>query len=267
MGYRNYRDLCEKEIAELEVLYPITPNRDLARRYNISVDALQDYVAYPRGWKKDRKAVLVGSRNGRSLTEKQIGWIIRHYQNTKNEDIMQKFGIGESTLHRVARKHGLKKTKQFIKKCQQNATDLARVTCERYGVYEANAEYARKQWVKRKESGEPMSKWNVFQHGESNKTRLTPKRFKEAIDKAQKKRNETIRKERMRIRWGFPQKTKMKLVSGGHKRSAHRHLFRKKNYIVERGDNYIYYDEDTNRSPIMEANAHLWGLKVMPAYE
>ena len=245
----------------------MTPNRELAQRYGISVDALQDYVAYPRGWKKNRKAVLVGSRNGRSLTEKEIGWIVRHFQNTKNENIMRKFGIGESTLHRVARKYGLKKTKQFIRKCQRNATDLAHITCEKYGVYEQSAEYARQQWVKRKESGEPLSKWKVFMPGESNKTRMTPERFKQTIEKAHRKRNETIRKERMRINWGFPQKTKMKLVSGGHKRSAHRHLFRKKNYIVERGDNYVYYDEETNRSPMMEANAYRWGLRVMSAYE
>ena len=267
MAYRNYRELTDEEIAELEQLYPVTPNRELSRRYGISVDALQDYVAYPRGWKKDRKATQIGSRGGRRLTEREVAWIVRHYQHTKNDDIMQKFGIGESTLHSVARKHGLKKTRQFTKKCQQNAANIGAEVCREWGVYEQNAEYARQQWVERKASGEPMSRWRCLQKGESNKTRLSKKRYAECIQKARTTRNETIRKEKMRINWGLPQKTKLKLVSGGRQRAIHRHLFRKKNYIVDRGDNWVYYDAETQRSAKMEANAHRWGLKVMAADE
>ena len=56
---RNYRELSAAEVGEIAQLYPVTPNRVIARRYDISVDALQDYLAYPNGWKKDRKAVLI----------------------------------------------------------------------------------------------------------------------------------------------------------------------------------------------------------------
>ena len=264
MSYRNYRELSDEEIQKIGELYPVTPNRELARRFNVSVDAIQDYLAYPNGWKKNRKAVLIGSRKGRSLTEKEIGWIIRHYQNTKNEDILRKFGIGESTLHRVARKYGLKKTRQFMKKSQQAAANIGMAVCKEFGIYEQNAEYARQQWEERKASGEPLSRWKCFQPGESNKTRLSPKRYKECIEKSKVSRNETIRKERMRIRWGFEQKTKLKLVGGGSIRSSHRHLFRKAGYIVDRASNEVYFDEETVRHPIMEANAHKWGLKVLP---
>ena len=45
---------------------------------------------------------------------------------------------------------------------------------------------------------------------------------------------------------------------------SHRHLFRKFNYVVESGGDTVYYDEETDRHPRMEASAHLYGLRVMP---
>lgn len=259
--FRNYRELTASEIGEIERLYPVTPNREIARRYDISVDALQDYIAYPRGWKKDRKAVLIGNRNGRSLTEKEVQWIVRHYRHTKNDDIMAKFGIGENSLHRVARKYGLTKSRQHMKKMQWNATCHAHEACRRYGVYEETSIRMKKEAEERKARGERIP--GSFMPGQSNRDRLTKKRFKECYERIHEKRRETIRKERLRIKWGLPQKTKMKLVSGGRKRACYRHLLRKKNYIVGRGENDVYYDEHTDRRPKMEANAHKFGLRVV----
>ena len=265
MAYRNYRELTEDEIAELERLYPVTPNRELSRRFGISVDALQDYVAKPRGWKKDRKAVLIGNRGGHQLTEKETGWIVRHYRRTKNADIMEKYGIGESALYRVARKYGLKKSRQQMKKTQANATAAAHQACKDYGIYEETRERQTRAAAERRARGERIP--GSFMPGESNRTRFGRKRFAQIIAKATATRNESIRKDRMRIRWGLPQKTKLKLVGGGHQRACHRYLFRKHGYIVPRGSNEVYYDNDTTRSVQMEQNARLWGLHVLSADE
>ncbi len=116
---RNYRELTTEEVEQLQMLYPVTTNRQLAQMFDISIDAIQDRFAKPLGWRKDRKAVQIGSRGGKSLTEEQTQWIIKHYKHTKNRDIQERFGIGESTLHRLARKHGLKKSKQFARKVQR----------------------------------------------------------------------------------------------------------------------------------------------------
>lgn len=267
MKLRNYRELTADELAEIERLYPVTTNREIARRYRISVDALQDYLAYPNGWKKDRKSVLVGNRGGKGLTEKQLAWLIKHFRNTKNEDIMQKLGIGESTLHRVARKYGLKKTKQFVRKAQQNATAHAYEACRKYGVYDATAERMRRKMLEITSRGERIP--GSFAPGVSNLQRLGEKRERERVEKAHASRNETIRKERMRARWDLPRLTKMHILPYGYtdkrrQMAEHRYLFRRKNYIVERGSNDVYYDEDTQRNPIMEANAHKYGLRVLP---
>ena len=78
---------------------------------------------------------------------------------------------------------------------------------------------------------------------------------------------EIRRKERVRLHFGLPQKTKLRISYNGYTpkmrlKSQHRHLFRKHGYIVERGDDVVYYDEQTDRSTIMEANARKWGLTV-----
>ena len=255
---RNHRTLTEEEVQRLEKLYPVTTNRELSRMFDISVDAIQDYLAKPRGWKKDRKATQIGNRGGKSLTEKQEAWIIKHYKHTKNSDILNKFGIGESTLHRLARKHGLKKSKQFMKKTQRENAERGCAVCLEYGVYEQSAEYAREQWRQRKERGETLG----FKKGESNKTRMSSRKFKKTMQLAHEKRRETIRKERMRIKWGLEQKTKMRLVSGGKDRIHQRYAMRKRGYIVPRGSNIAYYTDDTMRDIRAEERAQATGLHV-----
>lgn len=263
--FRNYRELTEQELSEIAQLYPTTTNREIARRYNISVDALIDYLARPRGWQKDRKALLIGNRGKGSLNEKQVAWIIRHYKNTKNDDILAKFDIGESTLHCIARKYGLKKTRQYINKAQRNATEHAWQACKRYGVYEETAERMRDKLNAMIARGERIP--GSFVPGESNKDRLGPKRFRRCIEKAAQTMRELRRKERVRLHFGLPQQTRLMISYDGYtpkmrKKAVHRHLFRKHGYLVAHGDDIIYYDDETNRRPLMESKAHLYGLTV-----
>ena len=264
---RNWRELTADELAEIERLYPVPTNRELSRRFRISVDALQDSLAYPNGWKKDLGAVKVGNRGRFHVTEKQEQYIIRHFSNTKNSVLLEKLGIGEASLHRIARKHGLKKTKQFIRKMRQENCMKAREVCIRYGVYEDTRERMREKMNDLIRRGEPIP--GTFVKGQSNKDRFSTKRFREIMEKTRTKRIETIRKERLRMRWGLPQKTRMIIFpeecrKSRKDKSVHRHLFRKYNYIVGRGEDDIYYDEETERRPLMEANAHRYGLRILP---
>jgi hypothetical protein len=262
---RNYRELTTAEVNEIAKLYPVKPNRVIARQYDISVDALQDYLAYPNGWTKDRKAVLIGNRGGQPLTDKQVQWIVKHYQHTKNDDIMTKFRIGESTLHRIARKYGLKKSRQQQKKTQWNATCHAHEVCRKYGVYEETRQRMKQQAEERKARGERIP--GSFMPGESNKDRLGASRFKKCIEKATATMREIRRKERVRLHWGLPQKTRLNISFNGYtpamkKKATHRYLFRQHGYIVERGSDTMYYDENTKRNAIMERNAAKYGLKI-----
>lgn len=43
---RNYRNLSPSELNELISLYPTTTNRELSRRFDISVDAMTTGIVY-----------------------------------------------------------------------------------------------------------------------------------------------------------------------------------------------------------------------------
>lgn len=265
---RNYRTMTADERDELERLYPVTPNRELSRRFDISVDAIQDHFAKPLGWKKDHKAVLIGSRGGRTLTEREVAWIVQHYKHTRNEDIMRRFDIGESTLHRLARKHGLRKSRQQMRKMQAAAAETARQTCVDYGVYEQTAERMRQKMRDLHASGEYFP--GGFKPGVSNKDRMSPRRYRETVARAHAKRNETIRKDRLRLSWGLPQKSRMRLSLADEKtrrRKAHyRMMLRKRGYIVERGSSTVWYDDQTDRYEPMERRASANGFAILSAH-
>ena len=57
---RNYRDLTPHEVERLKDEYPITANRRLAIRYDVSIDGISK-LAKNLGWKKDRSSVCTGS--------------------------------------------------------------------------------------------------------------------------------------------------------------------------------------------------------------
>ena len=264
---RNYRDLSPLEMDELISLYPTTTNRELSRRFDISVDAIQDNIASVYGLKKDRKAVLVGNR-GYSLSEEDTAWIIKHYKHTKNADIMARFNIGESTLHRCARKHGLKKSKVFMKKTQRENAEKGYKVCLDHGVYEQNAEYTRKQWEEWKKL--PRDQWPGRkvgvkpQHQPGVSTRRYNKRMKEGFEK----RRQTVRRERARLVYGLEQKTSLNLTKTmTHKMSAHKHAMIKHcNYFPdEEHPTWLFYDNETTRSARRESHAVELGLKVYPS--
>ena len=264
---RNYRELTQDEWVELERLYPTTRNSELAQMFDITVDMLSKKIASPRGWKKDLKAVHVRATQRRKMTDDEMAWLMKHYKHTKNSEIMARFGISDCKLHYLAKKHGLKKSKQFLFKVRSNACKIARDVCRELGIYEETDERMRRLQKERKAKG--LKPQGGFREGQSLKTQMSSERFSEMMTRIHQKRNETIRKERLRLRWGLPQKTKMKLHHYGvdnemRRRSMYRYLFRKRGYIVERGDNVVYYDDTTKRRPRMEANAPNYGLRVMP---
>lgn len=266
---RNYHELSDEEVQRLEQLYPVTPNRRLSQMFGVSVEAIQDHFARPRGWKKDQVAIKLAIRGSyHQLTEREEQWIVRHYHNTRNGDIMAKYGIGESQLIRVRKKYGLKKTARFMRKTQREAVERGVMAFREHGESERAAERARQQWAERKRTGDYG---NVgFKKGESNKTRMSPRRYRQMVEKATKTRNETIRKDRIRIHWGMEPKTKL-VKNWDNKREWHKYHYRYKfrafGYDVESGSNDIYYFPDTVRHPIMERNAQKWGIKILPAEE
>ena len=182
------------------------------------------------------------------LTEKQQKWLIAHFKHTKNDEIMERLGLSHSTLHRFARELGLKKSRQFVAKCQAATTEAA---------WKANR---RRGWPPK---GYQIPNAPRFQPGVNNLMRLGPEREAERQRKSTERRNKTIAAEKRRVLFGLPQKTKLKVVAAPKEKIAYRHSLRKRGYEIERGSSDAYVVETTQRNLTIEERARKYGIHVI----
>lgn len=176
------------------------------------------------------------------MTEVQKEYLRKHFKNTKNDTLMERLNISHSKLHRFARQEGLKKTKQFMRKMQANASKKAREANDAIG-------WPPKGYII------PKSEKYRFKKGVSGVDRLGVDGERERIERAHASRNATIASERRRILFGLDQKTKMKLVKAPPGKNDYRHRLIKRGYITKvRAANEFYYDNETDRSEVMESN-------------
>ena len=176
------------------------------------------------------------------LSDKTQKWIIKHFKHTKNDDIMLKFNLSHSFLHRFAREHGLKKTKQFQSQCQKNASEKAR---------QANKvnNWPPKGYII------PRSSEFFYKKGVRPIDRLGKIKNQKRIERSAASRRKTVAAEKRRVLFGLPQKTKLKVVAAPHNKLAYRYLLKKRGYVVVRGEREVFYNEETERSERMEKYA------------
>lgn len=176
------------------------------------------------------------------MTEKKKEYLRKHFKNTKNDTLMERLEISHSKLHRFARQEGLRKTSQFMRKMQRNASQKAREVNDAL-------DWPPKGYII------PKSEQYRFKKGVSGVERLGVKGERKRIERAQTSRNATIASERRRILFGLEQNTSMKLVEAPPGKNDYRYRLIKRGYITEaRASNEFYYDDETDRSDIMEKN-------------
>lgn len=197
------------------------------------------------------KPIRKVATRGRQLTEKELAWVIRHYKHTKNDEIMERLGISHSSLHRIAREHGLTKSRQFMKKTQDEAQVAAAESHRRNGTYPPKGFRI------------PGSENNGFKKGQSNKDRLSPKRYAEMEEKRRVSWRETYDRDKRRtLSWGFEQRTKFRFVKQTKSKLCYRYNLRKKGYIESPEDHNLYfYPSEEMRRPIMESHATKYGIR------
>ena len=184
------------------------------------------------------------------LTPQQERWLTNHFKHTKNSECAERLGISPRSVVRIARQLGLSKSRQFMAKCQQATAEAAQISHRRNGTYPPKGFK-----IPNREAGQ-------FKAGVSSRERLGAKREAERLRKAAETRRATIKKERARIVWGFEQRTKLKLVSNPKKRH-YRWQLRKHGYQIDRGASEAYVVAETRRSPMIEANARKYGIRVI----
>lgn len=176
----------------------------------------------------------------REFSEKEIEWLKRHFRNTKNEELARKLGCSQTALHRLARQYGLTKTPQFRTKCQHAAAAAAKRSHLENGTYPPKGYRI------------PRSEEFQFKPGETPVQRLGRRRENLRIQKSVKSRAHTFQLEKARAHWGLPQLTRMNVTEQPREKILVRHYLRTKGYIIARGSNTAYYDENTCRCPEVE---------------
>lgn len=191
------------------------------------------------------------------LTPQEEAWFKKHFKHTKNEVVMSKLGVSMSSLHRLARLYGLKKTKQFMSKMQAAAMEAAAVAIQNE---------TPEQKERRRQIAIQNSKKGCFKKGEYRLGKLSPERLAEI----RKKQHETWRKSRendiARCHLGLERKAKFRLPKDFNpKRQKQlisiRYGLRKKGYsIPKQGGMAVYITADTIRSEKIEINAKKLGI-------
>lgn len=189
---------------------------------------------------------------------------IKLYPIHFNEKLMRWFGISHTTLHRFARKCGLKKDMKTIKK--KHAAAVKRI-CEKNGYYEslrgkrpseASMEATRKL---RREGFVPILRLKE----------KDPRKYRRMIKQRSINMKRLIADERRRVLFGLPQKTKRRvtLTPMTSRMSIQKNIMIKThNYFADKEHpTWVCYDSETNRSQRMESTAIRHGLKIIQADE
>lgn len=195
----------------------------------------------------------------RQLTDKETAWLIKHFCHTKNADIMARLGIKHSHLHDIANELGLKKTARFMHKMQANCTAKAKEANERIKKED------HERWEKMLEKKSKNLK-HGFKKGESNKDRLSRKKYERCVAKMVETMGRKRERDRVRVAMGLEPLTRLSLGIPSKRRHA---LYMAKYHLsmaygYERGEGLtMYVTEDTRRTTTEYLYIRRYGMKFV----
>lgn len=201
---------------------------------------------------KNRGARPTRKRNNMSkgkqiiLDDKALIWIDKHYKHTLNRDCATHLGISPRSVCRIAAARGLTKSRQFMTKCQKKGADAAKASHLRNGTYPPKGTVI------------PRREEYYFRERESLERRLGKKRAKEARAKAAEGRRKTWKSEKARATFGFPQRTKLRVIPQPRAKVQLRYYLKTRGYIVDDVKRIVYYDENTRRGKRIETKPQRW---------
>jgi hypothetical protein len=188
----------------------------------------------------------MGKTSKITLTPKQERWLIAHFKHTKNEEIGERLGISQSSVHRFARELGLTKTKQFMRKVQKNTSEKAKASHLINGTYPPKGYRI------------PRSEEFQFKKGVTNIQRLGKAGERKRVEKSAASRRKTFKVERARKLFGLPQQTKLRVMREPRGKTCHRWYLKKRGYILDEKELIAYWTEDTRRATILEKRPRQW---------
>ena len=208
------------------------------------------------------------------LTEEQEEWLRRWFPEVDNNLLIKESGMSHSTLHRFAREYGLKKSEAGMKRIKKQQAAHIKKLCEKNGYYDSLRGHPVSEACRRATS----QMWQDIRDGKREHPiavmkRENPRKYHKWMLRKSRERRETIRKERLRMKYGIPRKTRLKMVVLNpytRRQTGHRYNALKRGYYVmedcseQGGERWnIYYDEYTQRSAVFERNLKADGFRVI----
>ena len=184
----------------------------------------------------------------KDLTPEQLVWFRENFDHTKNQELADRLGTSPRSVTRMARELGLWKTKEFVAAMQRNASEHG-ARANRLMGGNAGAVNLLK-----------YGKATRFKPGTSQKDRMSAEAFAEMHRRIGESRKEIFRKERVRVNWGFEQKTNLRVIRCPPEKIYVRNKLRKRGYEIARASNEAVITETTRRSQQMEARAERMGI-------
>jgi hypothetical protein len=172
------------------------------------------------------------------LTEEQISWLKENFCCTRNAKLAEHLGISERSVARLASRYGLKKSDEHMKQMYQD-------------LIEASIKAMK---------GVPKPPGFRCDHLEPYRFKPGHKRVPKSPEAEMLRRERqvasraaTLKLEKARALFGLPRQTKMPVVQKPRWQIQMRYRLKKLGYIfTERGSTTAFYNENTNRSLIME---------------
>nr|NQU91582.1 hypothetical protein [Bacteroidota bacterium] len=130
-------------------------------------------------------------------TGEMISTLKREFPVEYNRTLAKKLGVSMRSLIRKAREFGIDKEPFFLEKRRAEITKMA------MDAHPPHPHKGDPGWCI------PNSEHTRFKPGQVSLMSVDP----ELVEKVRTKRNETIRKEKLRIKWGLEPKTKLNLIN------------------------------------------------------
>ena len=182
-----------------------------------------------------------------SLTRRGAKFLRDHFADTPDDELIRQLGapISYATFRRLVAKMHLRKSKAYMQRIQAYAVERSRIICTAFGIYEAMR-------------GKPIPghEKHAFKPGQSRRDRYGDEKEAAICAKISKTRRALIRRERLRILSGEPQRTRLLLTRDKPAYNARARLIHTYHYRpTEPGTiapTTFTWDEHTTRRPKLE---------------
>lgn len=204
------------------------------------------------------------------LTDAQEAWLREWFPVTENGRLIAASGLSAAVLHRFARKFGLTKSARGLYWIKMRQARKIKEKCEQNGWYD----HLRQQGISQAclDGFRAYLKSDRYVNPLLILKKKNPRKYQQKMAERSEARKKLVSKERAKDLFGLPRATALHLPMTRYTtaHTSRRWCAKQRGYIVPddvregHGQRWvIYYDDQTQRSALFEANCAKAGFRVL----